>query len=253
MGFKISKKLIKTNEDGTFLTKHITGKNENVIELVEVVLPSKVTFDGFEDVNGQPIYGVERASFFVKPDVIMEDKFDKDKYFINVGKGYVFPSVSIDLGKTGRILENGANEHNFTKLVNVPVEVIENSLPHKQWLTFTISKGMKGKTYKNGRDELRCQVFIPEGRGVYSGCKFTISPKHIKEVEGHDNLYVVSIHRAAEFVITKSSVVSADFATGEKQYETKAFPQKISAEELAKYFEKPKKQEQFEERLKENE
>lgn len=242
MGFNISKKLVESNTDGTVNLQTVKGKDGKDIKLAKVYLPSSVNFEGLEDISGVEVFGVASAYFYITPNRIMEDKYNDQKFFIKVDEKYIFPVIHIDLGKTGRLLENGKNEHNFTKLINVPSGKVENAMKH--WITFTISKAMKGTTYTNARDEERCQVFIPEGRGKYGGYRFTIDPKNLKEIKGHDNLLQVVIHRDAEFTVTKSNVLSANISTGEKEYETFTSPEKLKSEELAKYFAYPTKESQ---------
>ncbi|MDQ0361567.1 hypothetical protein [Breznakia pachnodae] len=239
MGFNINIKLLDRKENGELNAFPIKGSNGKTYEFVKVNLPSNVNFGGFKDNQGNEIFGVSGASVIVPKGSIMQDKYNEDKAYINLKGDYVFKSVNIDLGLTGRKLEDGKNEHNFSKLENVPIGVVEDSFAKNQWHTFTITPKMRGTDYITQEGDERTTVVIPAGRGELSGGRFTVSPKNITPVKDRDDLLQVAIHRDAVFTIMKSEEVGINPDTGKKEYSSIVMAEKVTAKDLAEYYKKP--------------
>ncbi|EFR38883.1 hypothetical protein MKC55_07830 [[Clostridium] innocuum] len=233
MGFSIHKNLIQKDQEGNIKRTSITSKSGKEYTYATVSVPN-ANLGGIKSEDGIQINKTESVHFLVPIYSISEDQYHSDRSFITLKDDYIIPSVQVDMGKTGKQLENGKNEHQFLKVRNMTVEQLKECMPQNQWLRFTISREQKGNDYMNSKNEPRTTILMPDG--AYKGCRIVINPKCISEIPEKDHLLSVSLNNKAEFNILSNSVKSIDPATGKKDYETKVVKEKVTAAELQEYF-----------------
>ena len=125
MGFSIHKNLIQKDQEGNIKRTSITSKSGKEYTYATVSVPN-ANLGGIKSEDGIQINKTESVHFLVPIYSISEDQYHSDRSFITLKDDYIIPSVQVDMGKTGKQLENGKNEHQFLKVRNTQLVRLEN-------------------------------------------------------------------------------------------------------------------------------
>lgn len=238
-GFEIARHQVERYKSGKVVCHEINGHRYS-----KVFLSKGTNFNGLEDKDGNSIHQIPEnafATFLVPFGCVQNHRYDDDKSYISVPENYLF-KISIDLGKTGNILESGKNEHNWIYIENVSIGLLKDLVEQNKFISFTISEKQKGADYETSDKSKRTTILIPSSAGDYGGCRITCSQNCIKEIDGKPHLRLVSLHGNGIFAIQKSNIIGQDEITKKNKYGDTIIVAKLKGSEIADLFKKPREQ-----------
>ncbi len=239
-GFCVSKKQVIRDQTGKVLPFKIHDR-----EYAKVLLPKNIDFGGYVDKNGIPIHKLPeeaKASYLVPYRCVQNHRYNDRESYISVPQEYKF-RISVDLGLTGNILPDGRNEHSWTYIEGITVDQMCEYMSQNRYVNFTISKNQRGTDYFTKDNSHRTTILIPTQGGEYAGGRITCSVNHITEIDGHPNIYKVSLPPQASFTIQKNEIEGKDPLTGQNIYGEPKIIGRLKGLEIAELFKKPQEKE----------
>lgn len=219
MGLSISKNCVVKDENNE-IKRTTLGQHGMYITLAKIRMMN-VELDG---VKGS-------ISFDVPLNTIREDNYDPKRYYIDL-KDDEIVVVSRDMGPTGNKLEDGRNEHRWEK-ASYTINQIKEGLPAKsKYYSFTISKNM-ARSYERKDGLKMASIVLPEGK--LQGYHICLPENCLKEIEGKDHLWKVSVKDGVNYNVIKNVVKSVNPETNQKEYDSKV-AETLSAAQVFEYF-----------------